>query len=83
MSSFAKFTVAQLKAECKKQGLDETGKKAELLERSDDAAAAAQRDVRFGSHTRHSAAHLTDLFIYSCCSFARGPLPQAGVQHGR
>ena len=42
MSSFAKYTVAQLKAECKKQGLDDSGKKAELLERSALQSARSQ-----------------------------------------
>lgn len=41
MTDFAKLTAVQLKAECTKQGLETTGKKAELVERLTSAASSA------------------------------------------
>lgn len=38
MSQYAKLTVVALREACKAAGIDQTGKKAELIERSDNMA---------------------------------------------
>ena len=52
-NSYARWTIAQLHAECARQGLDTAGKKRELIDRSDD------RSARHGAHTRGSRVRAT------------------------